>query len=324
MRARGLTLVVIASLLGLAAIALWLRADSTNGWLWRARLVSLVADRDADVRNNLLQDGGDPFALRRRLLAAPAAGGDAEAWRDFAAAAAAPRPGFEAMEAAAARLEDASLPRGAADAYRYLLLWSYWQRNRIGSAAATLDELRAAGLPAAASAARLAEAAGERGTVQLVIPGSARGASAGAGGTRYKLRRLLQLATLRLAVEGTLDLSSPPASRLELATFSVNGQDFARFAILPGGESEIVTPRTRVRGPGPWFAGGSHPVSMVWDAAAEEATIVAGETVLRAPGAVAALEPPAEIEVVLANAAPALLRDVVVAAAPRGMLPGER
>jgi len=62
---------------------------------------------------------------------------------------------------------------------------------------------------------------------------------------------------------------------------------------------------------------------MVWDAAAEEATIVAGETVLRAPGAVAALEPPAEIEVVFTNAAPALLRDVVVAAAPRGMLPGE-
>ncbi len=319
MRRRAAVFAAIGILLVLAGLALALRAENPGALLWRARLASLVHDRDSDVRNNLLRDRGDPFALRRRLLAAPAAGADRDAWRAFVSAAAAPRPDYDAIERTVAALDPALLPRGAADAYRYLQLWSFWQRNRVGSAAVTLERLVGSGHPAARAAARLGEAAGPGATVQLVLPGPVRSASAGSAAPRFRLRRLLALATRRLAIDGVLELEAAPAARTEILALSAAGQEFARLALLPGGETEVVTARATVRAPGPWRTAGRHRLRLLWDGPAEEVLVeLAGEPELRAPGALAPLEPPAEIELRFTAAAAATLRDVVVAASPRG------
>jgi hypothetical protein len=316
MRRRTL-LIAIALLAGVVALAIIGRGGSPNARIWRARLVSLAVDRDGDVRNNLLADRGDPFALRRRLLAAPASGGEETSWRQFVAAAAAPRPDYDAIDRAMAELDMSAMPRGAVAAYRYLHLWTFWQRNRPGSAAATLAELRAADGAAAAveGADRLLEGVGEDGAVQLALPGVLRPAGAAAGGARFRLRRLQPLATRRLAIAWTQ--ISAPAVRTELVVFSVAGVDFARLATLPEGILEIVTPRaTLVGGPETAIGDGAR-VRLLWDAVAEEVIVETGRGVeLRAPGAIAALEPPVEIE--LHFPAVALLRDVVVAASPRG------
>jgi hypothetical protein len=322
---RRTVLVAIAILLVLAGLALALRADAALAQLWRARLASLALDRDGDVRNNLLRDGGDPFALRRRLLAAPAAGPDREAWRAFVSAAAAPRPDYEAIDGAVAALAPATLPRGAADAYRYLQLWSFWQRNRAGSGAVTLEALIASGHPAAGAAARLAAGAGPGGAVQLVLPGAVRTAGAGARAPRFRLRRLRPLATGRLAIDATLELEAPAAEGAEILALSAAGADFARLAILPGGETEVATAGATVRAPGPWAAPGPHRLRMVWDGPAEEIIVeLAGRPELRAPGARASLEPPVEIELRFAAAAAARLRDVVVAASSRAAAAADR
>ena len=316
---RRILLIAIALLVGVVAVAVVARGGSASARIWRARLVSLTVDRDGDVRNNLLADRGDPFALRRRLLAAPASGGDETAWREFVAAAAAPRPDYDAIDAVIAGLDESALPRGAVEAYRYLHLWTFWQRNRPGSAATTLSELRADESVAAAveGADRLLEGVGEDAAVQLALPGALRPAGGAGGGARFRLRRLLPLATRRLAITWTAQLPVAPAARTELAVLSAAGVDFARLAILPGGAVEIATPRATVTG-GPEAAiGDGARTRLLWDAVAEEVIVETARGVeLRAPGAIAPLEPPVEIE--LQFPAVALLRDVVIAASPRG------
>jgi hypothetical protein len=316
---RRILLVAIALLLGVVALAVIARGGSASARIWRARLVSLAVDRDGDVRNNLLADRGDPFALRRRLLAAPASGGDEPAWREFAAAAAAPRPDYDAIDGVMAGLDASALPRGAGDAYRYLHLWTFWQRNRPGSAAATLSELRAAdgAAPAVEGADRLLEGVGEDGAVQLALPGVLRPAGGAAGGARFRLRRLQPLSTRRLAITWTAQLAAPPTARLELFVLSVAGVDVAKLATLPEGILEIVTPRATLVGGTETAIGDGARVRLRWDAVAEEVIVESGRGgELRAPGAIAPLEPPVEIE--LYFPAPALLRDLVVAASPRG------
>jgi hypothetical protein len=318
MRRRTL-LIAIALLAGVVALAVIGRGESADAPIWRARLGSLAVDRDGDVRNNLLADRGDPFALRRRLLAAPASGGEETSWREFVAAAAAPRPDYDSIDRAMAGLDPSTLPLGTIDAYRYLHLWTFWQRNRPGSAATTLAELRAAegGEAAVEGADRLLEGVGEDGAVQLALPGVLRPAGAAAGGARFRLRRLQPLATRRLAISWTAQLSAPPPARTELVVVSAAGVDFARLAILPGGILEIVTPRATLAGGPDTAIGDGARVRLLWDAAAEEVIVETGRGVeLRAPGAIAPLEPPVEIE--LHFPAAALLRDVVVAASPRG------
>jgi hypothetical protein len=316
---RRILLIAIALLVGVVALAVVARGGSASARIWRARLVSLAIDRDGDVRNNLLTDREDPFALRRRLLAAPASGGDETAWRELAAAAAAPRPDYDAIDGVLAGLDASALPRGAADAYRYLQLWTFWQRNRPGSAAATLAELRASKGAAAAveGAHRLLEGVGEGAAVQLALPGVLRPAGGAAGGARFRLRRLLPLATRRLAITWTAQLPVAPGTRTELAVLSAAGVDFARLAILPGGAIEIVTPRATVTG-GPEAAiGDGARTRLLWDSVTEEVIVETARGIeLRAPGAIAPLEPPVEIEVYFP--AVALLRDVVIAASPRG------
>lgn len=316
---RRILLIAIALLVGVVAFAVIGRGGSANARIWRARLVSLAVDRDGDVRNNLLADPGDPFALRRRLLAAPASGGDETTWREFVAAAAAPRPDYDAIDRVMAGLDATALPRGAGEAYRYLHLWTFWQRNRPGSAAATLAELRAAEAAAAAveGADRLLEGVGENAAVQLALPGVLRPAGGTAGGARFRLRRLLPLATRRLVITWTARLSVAPAARTELMVLSAAGVDFARLAILPGGAIEIVTPRATITG-GPEAAiDDGARTRLLWDSVAEEVNVETGRGIeLRAPGAIAPLEPPVEIE--LYFPAVGLLRDVVIAASPRG------
>jgi len=316
---RRILLIAIALLVGVMALAVIGRGGSVNARIWRARLVSLTVDRDGDVRNNLLADPGDPFALRRRLLAAPASGGDETTWREFVAAAAAPRPDFDTIDRVMAGLDAAALPRGAVDVYRYLHLWTFWQRNRPGSAATTLSELRAADGAAAAveGADRLLGDIGVDAAVQLALPGVLRPAGGAAGGARFRLRRLLPLATRRLAVGWTAQRSPATAARTELAVLSAAGVDFARLAILPGGAIEIVTPRATVTGGPETAIGDGARTRLLWDAVTEEVIVETGQGVeLRAPGAIAPLEPPVEIE--LYFPAVALLRDVVIAASPRG------
>jgi len=307
----------IALFVAVLALVFLARGGSSGARLWRARLASVAVDRDGDVRNNLLAEGGDPFALRRRLLAASTSAADATTWHDFTAAAAAPRPDYEAIDRTVAALEPDRLPRGAADAYRYLQLWSFWQRNRPGSAAATLEALAGAGREVLEGAGSLAREAGTDGAVQLVVPGPVRAAGAAGGGPHYRLRRLLPLATRRLAISWSVPQESAPAVRTELVVLSVGDVEFIQLALLPDGAFEIVTPSATVRGPSPTSAGSSGRVRLVWDAAAEEAILTTADGVeLRAPGASAPLEPPTEIELSLPGIA--VLRDVVVAAAPRG------
>jgi hypothetical protein len=317
---RLLRIAVAVVLVALCAFALALRGESDRAVFWRAHLRSLAADRDADVRNNLLRDGGDPFALHRLLLAAPAAGADRATWNAFAAAAAAPRTDYTTIDATLETLESLAAPRGARDAYRYLALWSFWQRNRSGSAAVMLAGLRASALPAANAAAALAAAAGADGEVQLAVPGPLR--SAGAGGRlRYRLRRILPLNTRRVAVAIDVVLGAPLAARTTAMTFSAGSDEFVSLALLPAGESELTTPRAVIRGPAPWQEAGRHRILLVWDSVAEEATLsmAGGESYrVQAPGAIAPLEPPAEIELRFEAPGSAELVDLVVATAPRG------
>ena len=316
---RHRTLGGLVLLAGLGIVAIALRGASPRAVLWRAHLVSLVADRDTDVRNNLLRDAGDPFALRRLLLSTPATGADAETWRAFTGLASAPRPDYEALDATAAALP-AELPRGAEAAYRYLHLWSYWQRNRSGSASAGLAHLLGQHLPAARAAAALGRGAGERGEVQLAIPGLVRSAAAG-GRLRYSLRRLQPLVTGRLAMEFELEMAAPVTARTEILACAAAGADFLAFALLPEGASEITTPQAVIGGPGPWLDAGRYRVRIVWDAAAEEATLLVeqGERpfVLRAAGAQALLEPAGEIELRFTALEGPRVSNVVVSAAAR-------
>ncbi len=318
---RLLRITAALALVALCAFALALRGGSERALSWRAHLRSLIADRDADLRNNLLRDSGDPFALRRRLLAAPAAGADRETWHAFAAAAAAPRPDYAVIDATLEGLEALNAPRGGRDAYRYLALWSFWQRNRSGSAAVMLAGLQASGLPAATAAATLAATAGADGEVQLAVPGQLRSASAG-GRLRYRLRRIQPLNTRRMAVSFDIVLGAPLAARTPAITFSAAGEEFLSLALLPAGESELTTPRAVVRGPAPWRQSGRHRVLLVWDAVEEEATlgVLGGNESMRvrAPGAIAPLEPPSEIELRFEAPGSAEFMELVVATAPRG------
>ncbi len=235
------------------------------------------------------------------------------AWREFALAAAAPRPDYALLERTIESQEnaaDGAAPAavGAGDAYRYLHLFSLWQRRLPGRGATALEALAARGYPAAAELRRWADAAGPRGEMLVVVPGRAAALGGGGSPRRVPLRRVEPLGTGALAIDLDVQIAGPPRAPLAVAALLAAETAIFELAVLPDGETALRTPHVEARAPGPWARGGRFHVHLVWNRPEErvELEIRQGPALLRsiaAPAARAAA-PRGELAVQLGGPAP--------------------
>ena len=250
---RALTLVLMAStVLGVALCAARPRRRRTRS-MSAASATLVVVGALAALAHLRLAFGARPDPAERA------------AWREFALAAAAPRPDYARLDREIERLDAAgdAAPE-AADAYRYVHLFSLWQRRLPGRGATALQALAARGLPAAEELERWAAAAGPGGRMLVVVPGRAGGVGPDVPPRRVVLRRIEPLATRALAVDFELELGGPAAAPAALVALVANDAPIFELGLAADGAATLRTALAEARVPGPWARGGRYQVRLVW------------------------------------------------------------
>lgn len=207
-------------------------------------------------------------AFHLRLAAGPRTEAtERAAWRTFAGAAAAPTPDHALLDRRIQRL--VAQPAGGADPhdpYRYLYLWSLWQRNRAGRAQALLEALAARGYPAAKALIELGETAGPGGTIRLALPGVLMGRADSE--LRLRLRGERAVAVRGLAVIAELRLQEPATG--PVVAILAGPSVMARLDLLDG-DSVVSTPAVEMRAPAGWS--GRRGLRFTWDGSQERALV---------------------------------------------------
>lgn len=255
-------------------------------------------------------------------------------WRKFAGAAVGPTPDHTLLDREMRRLEQPAAAvfdtAGPVDAYRYLHLWSLWQRHRAGKAHTVLTTLAARGYPAAAELIELGQAAGPGGTIRFALPG----VLLGRADSELRLRLRGERALFARRVVVTAELTAPPEASGPLAAIVAGPTTMVRLD-LEGGSSVLSTPAVELTVPAGWS--GQHDLRLTWDGLEERALLEIGSRSryglpLTAPGAAPASYSDDELAVAFApqrtggSAAGSgvVVANVFVASAPRRWpVPGE-
>lgn len=191
-------------------------------------------------------------------------------WRKFAGAAVAPTPDHTLIDREMRRLEQSPAAAlgaaGPADAYRYLHLWSLWQRHRPGRAHTTLTTLAARGYPAAAELIELGQGAGPGGTIRFALPG----VLLGRADSELRLRLRGERALFARRVVVSAELTVPSAASGPLAAIVAGPTTIVRLD-LQDGNSVLSTPAVEVTAPAGWS--GRRDLRLTWDGLQERALL---------------------------------------------------
>jgi hypothetical protein len=188
-------------------------------------------------------------------------------WRAFASAATSPTPGHALLDREMRRFEETP-DASAGDPYRYLYLWSLWQRNRAGKALAQLDLLATRGYPAARELVELGKLAGPGGTIRLAVPGALLGR--GDSELRFHLRGERALFAKRVVIVADVTLLAPPGGERPLLALLAGPTVMARLD-LRDGDTVLITPAVELQVPASWA--GRQVLRFTWDGPSEEVTV---------------------------------------------------